>query len=100
MVGGKVREHGVRAFNTDDADELLAGGATDAGKTAERDEQRLAPPRADTADRIELRSEVSLLPRLSVERDGKAMGFVANAANQQQRGAVDCQRDGVRADRA
>ena len=48
-------------FGADDPHELLARGAADAREAAERGEQRLAPPRPDPGDVVQLRPQVALV---------------------------------------
>src|SRR6476661_5545491 len=87
-----MRQDRVGASGPDDCGQLLAVRATDAGEAAEPGEQRLAPPRTDPRNLIECRPQIALRARLAMEGDRKAVGFVANALDEQQRRAVGRER--------
>src|SRR5687768_6658693 len=95
LLGREMREDGVRALAADDAFEVFAGGPPDPGDAAERDEQRLAPPRTDTTDLVHLGPQVALRSRSAVEGHGKAVRLVADPLDQEQRWTVHWQRDPV-----
>ena len=55
-----MREHRVGRFRPDDANEFFARGASHAGQAAKRHQQRLASPRSDSGDAVQLRSQIAL----------------------------------------
>ncbi len=95
MSGSEIRQHGVGPFGADHARELLARGAADARDAAERGQQRLAPPRADPGDLVELRPQIARRALLPMERHREAVRLVADPLDQQQRRALGCQRDRI-----
>ena len=90
-----MRQHGVGAPGADDGGELFAVGAPDSREAAEPDQQRLAASRADAGDLIERRPQIALRARLAMEGDRKAVGFVANPLDEEQRRAVGRERDRI-----
>src|SRR5438093_5119493 len=78
------RKDGIRGFRSDDRGQLFTRRSANAGERAERGQQRLAPARSDARDVVELRSQVAHRARAAMEREGKAMGFVADSLNEQQ----------------
>ena len=90
----------VRRLRADHGDEILARRAADARQAAERDEQRLAPPRPDAGDLVEIGPEVALRPRLPMERDRETVGLVADPLDEEQRRAGRGERDRLRRGRA
>src|SRR5712692_1498633 len=89
------RKDGVRRFRPDNGRELLARRAPHARHAPERRQQRLAPPGSDARHAVELGSQIAHRARTAMERDREAMGFVADALNQQQRRVVGSQRDRI-----
>src|SRR5688572_31104671 len=90
-----MREERVGGLRADDAHQLLASGAADAGQASERSQEHLAAARSDAGYRIELGAQVAFRARLAVERDREAVRLVANALNQQQCGTVFRQRNRI-----
>src|SRR5689334_23103725 len=86
---------GIRGFRPDNGRQLFACRAAHAGEAAERGQQRLAPPRADARNVIELRSQIAQRPRAAVEGDREAMRFVADPLHEQPRRIVGRERDRV-----
>ena len=77
----------------DDAHQLLARGALHPLDAAEACQQRLATPRADAGNHVELRPQVARRPRLAMEGHGETVRLVADPLQQTQRGAVRIQGD-------
>src|SRR5688572_19001684 len=57
----------------DDAGELFAGRAADAGQAAERRQQRAPAAGTDAGDAVELGAQVAHRARLAMERDSEAV---------------------------
>src|SRR5689334_24529149 len=82
------RKNGIRDFRADNRRQFLTRRASDAGKTAERGQERLPSARTDARHMIQFRSQVAHRPRSTVERDGEAMRLVTDLLDQQERGIV------------
>ena len=79
--------------------ELLAGCLSHRTQRTEFAQQRAALARADAADLLEDRGQVGALAQIALELDREAVSLVANALEQQQRGAARRQQDRVLARR-
>jgi hypothetical protein len=88
-------EHRVRAFCSNDANELLAGGAAHAGKAPKRHEERLPSARADSGDTVELRSQIAFASRMAVKRDREPVRLVSSPTDQEKRRTILGQSNGV-----
>src|SRR4051794_13788218 len=84
-LAGEMGQHGVGTSGADDRHQLLARRSANTGKAAEGREERLAPPRPDPANHVELRLEIPLRPRQAMEGDREPVRLVADALDQQER---------------
>src|SRR6476620_6179658 len=87
----EVRQHGIGPFDADHARELFACGTAHTRDAAERGQQGLAPPGADPADFVQLRSQIARLALLPMERHREAVRLIPDALDQEERGALGCQ---------
>ncbi len=88
-------KNGISEFGAHLGGQFLSRGAPHAGDAAELREQRFPSPPPDARHVVKLRPQIAHRPCLAVEGDGEAMGLVAHPLNQQQRGRVARERDGI-----
>src|SRR5436190_3084713 len=81
----EVSQHRIGGFGAHHFHQLFTRGSPHACETSKRREKRLAAPRSDSVDHVQLRSEIPFRPRQTMERDGKSMRLVANPLYEEKR---------------